>query len=285
MFSKFKRVSMLALVLGIGAASAPLDAQTNSTIVLKNGQRHSGRNMTYRVDRRELAVRVSQHEEPRVNVDQVAYVDFGGTPDTTVDLSGSENAVVMRDGAVVKGQIIELGHEKAGDESSPFLVIFRTSAGEERRVPSSQVARVYFAGSRSVGTSGGETSNTSRVPEGSGIAVSATQAWTPTGLTVRRGETLTINATGEARLSTDAADVASPTGSRAGRMSANAPLPQVPAGALIARVGDGAPFVINAGSMVTMPATGQLFLGVNDDHVADNQGGFRATIQREGRRR
>ena len=154
MFAKFKRVSMLALVLGIGAATAPLDAQTNSTIVLKNGQRHTGRNLTYRVDRRELAVRVSLHEEPRVNVDQVAYVDFGGTPDSTVELSGSENAVVMRDGAVVKGQIIELGHEKAGDESSTFLVIFRTTAGEERRVPASQVGRVYFSGGRSVGTGG-----------------------------------------------------------------------------------------------------------------------------------
>ena len=284
MFAKFKRVSMLALVLGIGAATAPLDAQTNSTIVLKNGQRHTGRNLTYRVDRRELAVRVSLHEEPRVPVDQVAYVDFGGTPDTAVDLSGSENAVVMRDGAVVKGQIIELGHEKAGDESSTCLVIFRTTAGEERRVPASQVARVYFSGGRSVGTAGGSSSGSVSVPEGSGIAVSATQAWTPTGLTVRRGESLTINATGEARLSTDAADVSAPNGSRAGRLSATAPLPQAPAGALIGRVGNSAPFIINEGSMVTMPANGQLFLGINDDHVADNQGGYRATIQRASRR-
>ena len=103
-------------------------------------------------------------------------------------------------------------------------------------------------------------------------------------MTVRRGESLTINATGEARLSTDAADVSAPNGSRAGRLSANAPLPQAPAGALIGRVGNSAPFVISEGSMVTMPANGQLFLGINDDHVADNQGGYRATIQRASRR-
>jgi hypothetical protein len=283
MFGKFKKVSMLALVLGIGVATAPVDAQVNSTIVLKNGQKHSGRNMTYRVDRRELAVRESLHSEPRVPVDQVAYVDFGGTADPTVDLSGSENAVVMRDGSVVKGQVIELGHEKAGDESSTFLVIFRNSAGEERRVPASQVARVYFSGSRSVGTAGAATSNTMSIPDGTGIAVSATQAWTPTGLTVRRGESLVVSATGEARLSGDAEDMASATGSRSGRKSANAPLPQVPAGALIGRVGEGTPFVITEGSTVTMPATGQLFLGINDDHVADNQGGFRVTIRRSGR--
>jgi len=29
-----------------------------------------------------------------------------------------------------------------------------------------------------------------------------------------------------------------------------------------------------------MPANGQLFLGINDDHVADNQGGYRVTLQR-----
>ena len=148
MLEMFKKVSMLALVLGIGAASASLNAQVQATIVLKDGQRHTGRNLTYRVDRRELAVRVSLHEEPRVPVGQVAYVDFGGTPDRDIELSGSENAVAMRDGSVIKGQIIELGHEKPGDESSPFLVIFRTTAGEERRVPASQVGARVFLGRR-----------------------------------------------------------------------------------------------------------------------------------------
>ena len=29
-----------------------------------------------------------------------------------------------------------------------------------------------------------------------------------------------------------------------------------------------------------MPAAGQLFLGVNDDHLGDNTGSFRVTVQR-----
>jgi hypothetical protein len=33
-----------------------------------------------------------------------------------------------------------------------------------------------------------------------------------------------------------------------------------------------------------MPASGQLFLGINDDHVGDNDGGFRVNIQRTRRR-
>ena len=283
MLEMFKKVSMLALVLGIGAASASLNAQVQATIVLKDGQRHTGRNLTYRVDRRELAVRVSLHEEPRVPVGQVAYVDFGGTPDRDIELSGSENAVVMRDGSVIKGQIIELGHEKAGDESSPFLVIFRTSAGEERRVPAGQVARVYFSAPR-VATSG-DTAARPALPDGTGVAVQGTQQWTPTGLVVRRGDPMTITATGEVRLSTDAADLASPTGSRSGKMAPNAPLPNVPAGALIGRIGNSAPFGIGDRATINMPASGQLFLGINDDHMADNEGGYRVTIQRVGRSR
>jgi hypothetical protein len=283
MLEMFKRVSMLALVLGIGAASASLNGQVQSTIVLKNGQRHTGRHLDYRVDRGEVSVRVGLHEQPRVRVDQVAYVDFGGTPDVNVQLSGSQNAVVMRDGSVIKGQIIQLGHETS-DDSSPFLVIFRTSAGEERRVPSGQVARVYFSASP-VATTGPEARPGPAIPDGTGVAVPGNQQWTPTGLAVRRGETFSINATGEVRLSNDAADLASPTGSRSGKMAANAPLPNVPAGALIGRIGNSAPFGIGDRATFSMPASGQLFLGINDDHLADNEGGYRVTLQRDNRPR
>ena len=128
-----------------GASSA--EAQVTATAVLKIGQRHTGTNLAYRVDGRQVIVRTSQAEEPRIPVDQVAYVDFGGTPDPpNMNLSGSQEAVVMRDGSVQKGQILELGHTNKADLSSPVLVIFRTESGEERRLPSSQVARVYFAG-------------------------------------------------------------------------------------------------------------------------------------------
>ena len=40
----------------------------------------------------------------------------------------------------------------------------------------------------------------------------------------------------------------------------------------------------SASFCVTMPAAGQLFLGINDDDVNDNQGGFRVNIQRSSRR-
>ncbi len=138
-----------AALLAAGVPSA--EAQVTATAVLKSGQRHTGSNLAYRVDGRQVIVRTSQAEEPRIPVDQVAYIDFGGTADPpNLNLSGSQEAVVMRDGSVQKGQILELGHANKADLSSPFLVIFRTESGEERRLPASQVARVVLRGRSTV---------------------------------------------------------------------------------------------------------------------------------------
>jgi hypothetical protein len=52
------------------------------------------------------------------------------------------------------------------------------------------------------------------------------------------------------------------------------------AGGLIGRVGDSEPFGIgNQTDPLPMPASGHLFLGVNDDHLADNEGSFRVVIE------
>lgn len=280
MFRNSQKYLIAGCALAVGLAASPAQAQVTSTLVLKNGQRHTGQNLGYRVDRPEVAVRVSQHEEPRVPLDQVAYVDFGGTADANPNLSGSEQAVVMRDGSVVKGQILELGHTNRADQTTPYLVIVRTTAGEERRLPASQVARVYFSGDTNAAVSTTGTSST--VPAGDGVAVAANQKWTPTGIVVRRGERVTFNANGEAQLSTNASDKGTASGAQ--RQSANSPVPAAPAGALIGRVGNGEPFPIGNSATITMPAAGELFLGINDDEVGDNSGGFRVSIQRPGRR-
>lgn len=282
MFRNSPKHLLLACALVAAVTAAPVEAQVTATLVLKNGQRHTGQNLGYRVDRPEVAVRTSQNEEPRVPLDQVAYVDFGGTSDVNVSLSGSEHAVVMRDGSVTKGQVIELGHENRADQKTPYLVIFKTSSGDERRIPVAQVARVYFS-SATAGTSGA-TQSPAQLQEGE-IAVPANQQWTPTGITVRRGDVLTIRTTGEVQLSSDSQDVADAGGSRSQRLAQNAPFPTSYAGALIARVGNGAVFPIGTGTSVTMPANGQLFLGINDDNVGDNQGAFRVEIRRQNRRR
>ncbi len=283
-----RRIARLPITLGLAAAFASItaiaEAQVTTTAVLKSGARHTGSNLAYRVDGRQVIVRTSQAEEPRIPVDQVAYVDFGGTPDPpNLNLSGSLEAVVLRDGSVLKGQVLELGHTNKADLSSPFLVIIRTEGGEERRLQSGQVSRVYFAGGQpSTGTGTGGSGSTPSTGEGT-ITVSGTQQWTPTGLAVRRGEPLTFAASGEVRIGGSGNAAASPAG--AGEANPGNPLRTAPTGALIGRVGNGQPFLIGNQTRVQVPAAGQLFLGVNDSHLADNQGNFQVEVRRITRSR
>lgn len=110
------------------------------------------------------------------------------------------------------------------------------------------------------------------------IAVDASRGWVDTGIDVRAGDTISIEATGTATLSDNPADVSDPNGARNGRRAINAPLHDRPAGALIARINNGA--VALAGARSTIPANigGRLYLAVNDDYFADNRGAYRVTV-------
>jgi hypothetical protein len=109
--------------------------------------------------------------------------------------------------------------------------------------------------------------------------VNPKQRWTSTGVTVRRGDNVGFNTTGDVQLSTDTNDMAGSAGSKSGRYAPGSPLPRALAGALIGRIGpNGEPFAIGNQTTVQMPAAGVLFLGVNDDSLEDNQGEFRVEI-------
>jgi hypothetical protein len=265
------------------APAAELQGGQQATVVMKNGERHSGTNPRHRPDKGEFALRKSMAEEFRVPGNTVAYIDFGGSADTNPNISGSQWAAVMKNGSVVRGQLIEMGHTDPSDTSSQYLVIFRDDQGQEHRWPADQVGRVYFPGGTSATATTGSSSTTGT---GTGLVVTARQQWTPTGITVRRGEVLTFTTTGQIRLSPDTNDIASSAGAKAGRYpTANAPMPRILAGALIGRIGNGQPFPIGDQTSLPMPAAGQLFLGINDDELNDNDGEFRVEIGRGQPRR
>ena len=111
------------------------------------------------------------------------------------------------------------------------------------------------------------------------IVVDGREQWADTGLDVRAGETIAIQASGSVGLSDNTSDVATPAGSRA-RRAASAPMPGQPAGALIARIGDGSPIAVGTSQTITANRAGRLYLGVNDDYFLDNRGEFRVTVQR-----
>jgi len=110
------------------------------------------------------------------------------------------------------------------------------------------------------------------------VRVDARERWTDTGIFVPAGAVVTIDAEGQVQMSTDGNDVASPAGSRTGRLAPDAPVRDQSAGGLVARIGNDTPrFVGQRGSMSSR-VSGQLYLTVNDDHLADNSGEYRATI-------
>jgi hypothetical protein len=62
------------------------------------------------------------------------------------------------------------------------------------------------------------------------------------------------------------------------------PVPVMPVGGLIGRVGTGAPFPIGSNSQpIVMPNDGRLTLGVNDVVLQDHSGAFTVTVTTCGR--
>jgi hypothetical protein len=178
----------------------------------------------------------------------------------------------------VTGQFVDIrGGEANAPPGGPLTLQFRAQNGQERSIGLDNVGRIYFGNFPGATTaSTADTPPTSGQPLPSGaIRVPGNSTWVATPLTVRRGDQVRFDVSGRIQLSDDPEDVAHSAGSLRGRHAPGSPLPQNLAGALIAKVGNSAPFPIgNVTTPVTMPADGQLYLGVNDDEVSDNRGEF-----------
>jgi hypothetical protein len=67
-------------------------------------------------------------------------------------------------------------------------------------------------------------------------------------------------------------------GSTSGRTAPNSPIPSALAGALIGRIDNGQPWGLGNQTTIVAPASGLLYLGVNDDLLTDNSGSFTVRI-------
>ncbi len=269
----FKR-KVLALSVAALTVTGIAHAQESATLTLRSGERVSGQLVD--MGGSGFAVKVNGQDR-NIPTNDVAVIDFAGSSMSDADwakVTDGQHAAWLKNGTTVNGQLFDIGG------TSPLRISFKTSSGD-RELSSGEISRIVLA-KPSSGAGAAASNSALAEATGTGISVSPRQQWTSTGLTVRRGETLSFNTSGEVRLSGDANDVATSAGSKSGRKATSAPLPTELAGALIARIGTGQPFAIGNLPTVQMPAAGQLFLGVNDDGFDDNQGEFRVEITRGG---
>jgi sorbitol-specific phosphotransferase system component IIA len=268
-------IPVLVGILALGAA--PAFAQS-ATVVMRNGDRVQAQLLDMG---REIVIGVNGQTR-RVPIGEVVLIDFAGNGrDVSSEELSRANAangyVVMRNGETFNASLQDL-------TGKPLIAVFSNG----RRANLGEVSRIYLNSVANVAgfpnqPSGGQTSTSgdggsSNAPSNARtVVVPANVAWSNTGINVTRGQNLRFDATGEIRLSFNGDDVARPMGAVSGRLADKAPLPNVPAGALIGRINNGPPFSIGTNA-VPIPENGRLLLGVNDDHVADNSGNFTVRI-------
>lgn len=104
------------------------------------------------------------------------------------------------------------------------------------------------------------------------VEISADRTWTPTTVSVRKGDRLDIYAMGRIEAGKDAS--CGPEGfADRPDWARYSVLQSAPHLALIGRIGDGGkPFAVGQHADLTADATGVLYLGVNDRDAANNRG-------------
>jgi hypothetical protein len=266
-------IPVMVGILALGAAQA--FAQT-ATVVMRNGDR-------VRADVRDMGRDFVFHVDGQVRhvpLGDVVLLDFSGDgrniPVEELTRANAANGyVIMRNGEQFNASLKDL-------MGNPLIAVFTNG----RRANLSDVSRVYFgsvsnvAGFPSLGTG---TSGTPPPPDrpsdaplrARSVVVPGNVQWSNAGFSVRRGQRIRFEPSGEVRLSFNGDDISRPAGALSFRFAKTAPIPTIPAGALIGRVGNGQPFSIGDTTQVfEMPENGRLFLGINDDHVADNSGNY-----------
>jgi hypothetical protein len=109
--------------------------------------------------------------------------------------------------------------------------------------------------------------------------VSADVAWNDTGVEVRPGQTIYVEATGQVRWGRDRRD--GPSGERNSPSNPNRPMPNRNAAALIGKIGNGSNdlfFIGDETGPIRVRSGGRLYLGINDDVLTDNSGNFRVVV-------
>ena len=282
---------LIPVLVGVLVSGAAQAFAQSATVVMRNGERLRADVMDMG---RDFSLRVNG--QPRqVPLGDVVLLDFAGDgqniPADEISKANAANGgfVVMRNGEQFNARLQDL-------MGKPLSAVF----SDGRKTNLGDVSRIYFgsvsnvpgfptvAGNNPGGLQGrpdwaARRQERREARDAQGVApanarsvvVPSNVQWTNTGITLSPGQRLRFEASGEVRLNLTGEETAHPAGGLKPRNAARAPMPSVPVGALIGRIGNGEPFAIGDQTQaLDMPGSGRLFLGINDDHVNDNSGNF-----------
>lgn len=195
-------------------------------------------------------------------------------------LTVTADTLYLRNGSRLEGELVSVRGRTIEFEER------RGSSSRTVRVNRDQVDRIDFNnyGSNWGGGSGGWNGGWNGGGNGgrpSGlrehqVSVSATQPWSDTGIEVRPGQSIFVEASGRVRWGKDRRD--GPEGENNSPFNAARPLPNRPGGALIGRIGNDLFFIGAENGPIRVRSGGRLFLGINDEYLVDNSGSFRVTV-------
>ena len=193
-------------------------------------------------------------------------------------ISLSADTLHLRNGQRIEGELIGVRNGQIEFEER------RTFGGTRTvRFDRDEVDRIDFDNGRYTSNSNSNNSNYNSNAAGrpSGmrerqVVVTADTAWIDSGVDVRAGQTIFFEAQGRVRWGKDRQD--GPAGERNSPSNPNRPMGNRNAAALIGKIGNDMFFIGDDTGPVRMRSGGRLYLGVNDDVLADNTGNFRVVV-------
>lgn len=199
-------------------------------------------------------------------------------PATFVLLTASllaADTLVLRNGRRIEGQLVRVRDDR---------IEFEDRNGRRSEYDRDQLERIEFGwrgdderpGDEGPADQGRGETVYERPERQRRLDVSASQPWTDTGIRVREGDRIWIEAKGRVRWGGDRND--GPEGERGSPFNSTRPIPDRPGAALIGRVDREVFFIGGDRRPLVMPRSGRLQLGINDDVLRDNSGAFQVTI-------
>lgn len=282
-----RRRLLISFLVAAGAVGLAY-AQNNVTYILTSGERVTGAIASSSaaspaMPRGELNLERADGDELSFGLEQVAVIDYAGGTPSAEELAGlpgdpNDQMVMFRDGNFWHGRFEDLRPRELRWRMTGRLEVVQVERISRIYLNVGRAKELLAARPTQPPGGGAPAPGGWRGTEAGPIRVAGNQAWTNSGLNVRRGDRLQFSVTGQIRVNSRQSSTAA---GLPGARPRGLPLSDQPFGMLIAKIGDERAFPIgDTGAALTMTADGRLWFGINDNAVGDNAGEFVVNVRR-----